>query len=245
MTPRSQFLGVTLSAFDAFVAYYGEREMGLHADTANAARVAEALRDLPEHAFNDASSPSGFADARSYRESFWPKSWSYQLICNFADAWKHRDITRSGRLINGIGDVVERLLVIRCADNEGFYYVSRKLLSVTANDGHEYDLAEHIVHSMKLWSDELVRRAIIPKLPPLSTLPNYYQTRAQAESAEPMRVLTYAKEHFELEQRHWIFESGSAELRAVEKSDEYEARYNIVIKALPSPFDNESTPQLR
>jgi hypothetical protein len=238
MTPRSQFLGVTIPAFEAFVSYYAEREMGLHADAANAARLAEALRDLPEHAFNDPSSPSGFNHGRSYRESFWPHSWSYQLTCNFADAWKHRDLTRSNRLINGIGDVVDRLLVIRCTDDRGFYYVLRKLLAVTANDGHEYDLAEHLVRSMQLWSDELVRRGIIPNAPALRGLPLYYQTRSEAESAEPMRIFAHVKEHFELWQRCLILEPESTQPRPVERGDTFAAKYNVVFHVLPSPLES-------
>src|SRR5438093_10278345 len=146
-TARDHFLHVVLPAFRDFASYYSNREMGLRRDTKNASAIAGALRDLPEHVFYDLNGNTGYATNRSYRESFWPQSRAYQVICNFADVWKHRSISRPDRLLSCVDDIIEYYALIRYADEEGVYYGSRKLLVATLSDKSEQDLGPFTQHS--------------------------------------------------------------------------------------------------
>src|SRR5687767_3222737 len=127
-TSRQHFLHAVLPALCEFVDYHTNREIGLRRDTQRAAILAGSLRDLPEHVFGEINDPNcvqGYADNTAYREAYCQLYPSYRLVCNFADAWKHRRLNRKVRMISSVDDIVEYHMLIRHEDEKGFYYLGR------------------------------------------------------------------------------------------------------------------------
>jgi len=237
-TARDHFLHVVLPAFRDFASYYSNREMGLRRDTKNAAAIAGALRDLPEHVFYDLNGNTGYATNRSYRESFWPQSRAYQVICNFADVWKHRSISRPDRLLSCVDDIIEYYALIRYADEEGVYYGSRKLLVATLFDKSEQDLGPLLLASLTLLAAELVRQGLLPNIPDFPRLPSYFQSRTEAASALPMRIVCYVKEYIEVPQRCLIFDENTGVPRPIKPGEGFDFQYGLVMEVQPSPIQS-------
>lgn len=235
-TARDHFLQVVLPAFWDFTSYYSTREMGLRRDTKNAATVAGALRDLPEHISHDLNGETGYATNKSYRESFWPQSKAYQIICNFADAWKHRSISRPDRLLSCVDDIIESLALIRYTDQQGIYYGTRKLLTARLADGREGDLGLLLLTSLTVLAHELVRRALLPRIPDLPTLPTYFQSRDEAASALPVRVICHVQEQFELPQRCLIFEVNTGAPRPLKPGEAFDCQCPVAVEVQASPI---------
>ena len=123
MTPRRLFVEQILPALDRFKAGYVDREIGLGRDIARGADLADLLVNLPDYIFRDASRPdllARYRDSRAYREEFgWKNHPNYELVCDFANSWKHRLVTRDSRRLHGIHDAEEASAMCRYFDDEG------------------------------------------------------------------------------------------------------------------------------
>jgi len=242
-TSRSHFLYGVLPAFESFIEFYSLRRFGLRKDTKNAGVLANALRDLSEHVFIDIDDPNchdGYKTERVYRESFWRDFKSYNVVCNFADAWKHREITRKDRILNSVNDVQEWHFIVRYEDDGGFYYGSTKFLSANLNDGKQYDFAHMLFESINMWIKELLNRKIIDFAPMIPSLPGYYQTREDAASVTPMRIEFYTSEPVHVPQACFIFENDTQQLRVIEADDVFDYNCSVEMEVLRSPLDANS-----
>lgn len=239
---RDHFLHAVLPAFEQFSSYYSNRTLGLRRDTRNAAAVAEALRDLSDHAFHDLDDPSissGHKSPRAYRESFWNYCKEYQITCNFADAWKHHTLSRKDKLITSITDIIELIALIRYTDKNGHYYACRKLLICQLINGSAIELGSILENSLYFWIIELTQRGIISKKPFLPKLPSYFQSRKEAITQPPMEFIAYTKEPFQIPQRCFVFEKNAKAPRLLQKADTFHFPYQLIVTIQKSPLQEE------
>jgi hypothetical protein len=238
-TARSHFVEVVLPALSTFTEHYAAREIGLRRDTKNAAVVAESLRDLPEHVSHDLKGTFGSAltDLKQYRESFWPNSREYEILCDFANAWKHRYLSRQGKSISSLDDVQECLLHVRYEDSEGFYYGVHKTVILRVIDGREYELSALISESIKLWMVELTNKEILTKAIPIPAVEWHPYSRADLARLTNMRVIGQAGEYLEIGQRRAIYQYDLQALVPVPAGEVFESQSDVEFDILPSPFD--------
>jgi hypothetical protein len=244
-TARSYFVEVVVPAHANFIVQYSKRELGLRKDTSAAASLAEALLHLPDHVFRDASTQvdKEFRSLRSYRESFWPQSFAYELICDFAIAWKHRHVSREGRKIDALEDVIETLVAVGYQDDEGIYCCTHKALFVKSTDNSGHDLSALLAQALELWMKELVSRGIIAVAPALPLLPPLFYSREQASQMSNMRLLGQKGEYLEIRQKLMVCDSKTRTVRLPTPSEEVQLVYKVDIDIGPSLFDIATKPQ--
>lgn len=246
-SPRSFLVEVVCPAYTEFINHYNTREIGFRQDTKNGVILAEALLDLPEHIFKDESLKQlvePHSKSRSYRESFWQNNLPYEIICDFANAWKHRTISRQDRQLSSLDDIIEKLIIVKYQDDEGDYYVTRKTVSLICLNRKFYDLGDLLISSMQLWIDELIRLRVINTVPFLPMPISTYVSRSQANNLPLMKVLCQTGEYFEMHQGAYIYEPNSESLRQA-VSDPFNAQYFLEFCRYESPFNsNETTSSL-
>lgn len=186
---RSHVAQVLLPAYSAFMEHYALREFGLRKDTNNGARVAEALRDFPEHIFEDPDFRphlGAVESARKYRESVCRMHPYYRITCDFADAWKHHRLTKAGRTIDSLKAVREHCALVRYHDAQGVFWDARPMVLVRCLDGSEVELGPLIQSAMDTWLLEAVRLGIIPQVPARPGVRSPLVSRAEARAAVKM-----------------------------------------------------------
>lgn len=240
-TARSHFVEVVLPAFETFVGHYTGRELGMRTDTKNAAVVAGALRDLPEHLYHDPTAAAvdiqRHGSPEVYRESFWPKDHSYRLVCDFANAWKHRNLrSPHKRMLASLDDTKEIHAIVQYRDNQGYYYASRKLVTI-ASHNREHDLGYLLSSSVRMWCQELLRLALIPKMPPLPALLPPHLTRADVEQLAKFRILGQKGERLEIGQKMLIYRGHENALTPAMPGEHFEAQLKVEFAIAPSIFD--------
>lgn len=237
-TARSHFVEVVFPAFESFAAHYANREIGLRRDTKNGAMLAEALRDLPEHVYADLEpvlSPT-FKSSRQYRESFWLGLDAYEIVCDVANCWKHRKINRSGRTISSLDDVKEYIAFVRYEDHEGFYYGSRKMVTVSAS-GRDHELSALLSNSTRLWAEELVARSIIPRAPKLPQCEPIFHSREELRLLSKIRILGQTSERLEIQLAMMIFQVDLNAVRKVLPGEEFHNDFDVELEISTSPVD--------
>lgn len=133
------------------------------------ATLAEKLLNLPDYIFNEDPRPTlspPYPTVKQYRENHaWRQEPFYEYICDFANAWKHRRISRDGRKISNISDVQEIVGICRYVDEAGEYYRSRKYIFAKLVDGNLIDMREMLTKSLEFWGRELFSINILDSIP--------------------------------------------------------------------------------
>lgn len=241
--PRSFFVEVVCPAYKEFINHYNIREIGFRQDTKNGANLAEALLNLPEHIFKDESLKQlvePHSKSRSYRESFWQNNLPYEIICDFANAWKHRTISRQDKQLSSLDNIIEKVIIVKYQDDEGDYYVTRKTVSLICLNRKFYDLGDLLIYSMKLWINELIRLRVIDTEPPLPMPISTYVSRSQANNLPVMRVLLQIGEYVEIHQEPYIYEPNSGLLRLA-TGEPFDAQFTCEFCSYESPFSSNET----
>lgn len=204
-TAQSQFLEAVLPAWSTFVDYYNKRELGFRADTRNAALLAGALRDIPEHVVHDNPSGPTVGEIRRMFASDAP----YTLVCNFGDCWKHRKLDRSDRLFDSLDDIQECIATTRFEDDAGAYYMSRKLLQVQLRDGSFVDFGRVLWITLQSIGAKLVTLGVIPAKPTITSLLPSVPVRGDVRYEGEFLLLGEVKGQFSAQFRSFVCVGGN------------------------------------
>jgi hypothetical protein len=207
-TTRAFLVEVLAPSYKQFLDYYYGREVGFRKDTANAAAVSEALLNYPDHAFHEygeAMKTRGARRASDYRRMLWQQSRSYEIVSDFANAWKHRSLSRKGVTIQSLDSVQENVAIVRYKDDEGFYYATRKFIVVNLSDGTEVELGDRIRESMTLVTAEMLELGVVTVLPTLPKKKANFVSRQEAISEPIMRCRVQQAEKYFFQFRAMIF----------------------------------------
>jgi hypothetical protein len=155
-----------------------------------------------------------YESARSYREDYaWKTEPSYELACDFANAWKHRSISRTGRTFSGMNDVREAYAICRYNDEQGYYARGHKVVMIKTSDGRLAELRRVLVASTIFWSEELLRLGAIPTVPEGIFDFGEFSSRTDAHAQRPLvfhgivgEYLSYHAQRFDFDPatRGWI-----------------------------------------
>ena len=170
MKLRKLFIEHFAVALEGFLAGYAARDQPASDDIARASNVANILLNFPDYVMREEPPPqplSRFGSIRHYREQYaWREEPDYELVCDFANCWKHRRATRQGVKIAGMSGLREGFGLCRYRDAEGIYYRAVKLLLLEHSDGHLVDLRRILVASSRFWNRELSSLGLVDPLPP-------------------------------------------------------------------------------
>jgi hypothetical protein len=244
MTPRKLLVEQILPALARFKEGYLERDVGLGRDIARAADLADLLLNLPEYLIKDDSVPtevSSYNSAREYRERYlWKQYPGYELVCDFANSWKHRKVTRDGRKMNGMEDVVEGIGACRNFDAAGAYYCQHKLVLIKTGEQSYAELRRLLVSVTDHLTKELARLGITPEVPPDTFAFGEFTSRQQASDLPPIRMRGFVGEplayrlqalDFDVERGTWIdSKAGSG----------FNLQFTMLSDIRPSPFARDS-----
>ena len=241
MTPRKLYVQQLLPALRSFLAGYTNRELGMGKDIARGADVADILLNLPDYIFRDTSRPAEltrYQSSKVYRKQrCWVAEPLYELTCDFANAWKHRTITRDRRSLDGIDSAKEVFAICRFQDEAGTYYRSTKLVMVRVPDGREMDLRRMLIGSARFWADEMSALGYIPPTPPSILEFTEYITREDEDAARPLKLHGYQHEHLHVEGRCFDFDGIRKCLVDAPGESGFDGKAQFEFTIHPSPFE--------
>ena len=239
-TARFTYVEVALPAFQMFVQGYLKRQIGLRQDIERASVIADALLNLPDYLFASGESTevnSLWLNARAYRESIWLQEPAYELACDFANAYKHRDIRRDGRKLNSIKDVIEVAAICRFSDEGGPYFRTLKRVHLRTVGGGVSEMRRLLATAMLAWQRELARLGVIPVMPDHLFSFSEAVPRNDAQMETPLELLARKGEHMELQLECMEFYSKTASLDFLAPNAAFQAEAQIVTTVIESPFD--------
>lgn len=234
---RTYFVQRVLPSYETFVDYYNNREFGLHKDIFNAGNIAESLRDIPEHMFTEIGIATGHKDAYEFRKSISDSHRYYKIVCDLANATKHREITRNNPSFSSLDDVKVYIAIVRYDDILGKYYRTRKLLEVKLLDGSVCDIGELLHKSVILWSNQLISSGLIPDMPKLPELLPKFVKRKDNRFDNKIRILGNVGECGEDQFRAMIFRKGKNIITEYKPGEKFgSADVNVTAEIGESPF---------
>jgi hypothetical protein len=240
MSPKKFYVDYILPALAAFKKGYRERDVGLGQDIARGADLANLLLSLPEYIFIESTTLASliqFKTIRNYRENYaWKSEPCYELTCDFANAWKHRKISRQGKKLSSIADVRESYVICRYRDEGGLYYRGHKIVMLRTNDGRNADLRRVLIASTRFWAKELHRLNLVPQTPADKFDYDEYSPRNDSLVAGPLRIHGIAGEPIHLEGICFDFDEQQQQWIDVVKDTGFygEITFDLIIH--PSPF---------
>ena len=239
-TARFAYVEMALPAFEAFMQGYVNRQIGLRRDIERASVVADALLNLPDYLFASGESTkikSAWPAARAYRESMWLQEPAYELVCDFANAYKHRDISRDERKLNSIEDVIEVAAICRFHDDDGPYFRTLKRVHLRTTGGEVSDMRRLLAAAMRFWEHELVGLGVIPHAPRHLLKFSEAVPRNDAQTNTPLQLLARKGEYMELKLECMEFYQSTSSLDFIAPDATFRAEAHIVTTVLESPFD--------
>ena len=237
--PRKLYVEQVLPTLSRFLAGYSKRDMGLGHDLERARRVADLLLNLPDYIYREPAIPptlAPFKDARDYRERrCWIAEPNYVLACDFANAWKHRTISRNGKSIQGIENAQETYAVCRFRDETGVYYRTLKLVLLRVFNGRA-DLRRILVAACRYWARELAALGLIPLTPDRHFYFTEYIARDDKKAAKALTFHAYEQEPIHVEGICLDFDHKQGRLVYVTPGISFNAEQTINFKVHSSPF---------
>lgn len=186
------YVQVAIPAYREFMDSRADRDIGDGRDLLRVVAVADALLNIPDYVMRESAqhaSLSQYSGAREYRESFWTKCPSYELLCDVANAHKHRSLTRTGRRIAGISEVQEYVEICRYRDASGEYYRTSRSVMIRSLDGRLHDARRELTAAMRLWATELAQLDVAPPTPEANFEFDEHISRADPRHLEPLRLV--------------------------------------------------------
>lgn len=180
--------------------------------------------------------------SRAYREQHaWKEEPSYEIACDFANAWKHRKVSRSGKVIDGIADVHEAYVRSRYFDEKGPYYCGHKVVVLKNSQGHEADLRRVLIAATRFWAVELHRLGLTPKT--LESIFDYeeFVSRVEAESLGPLIVHGHVGEPMNLPARSFNFDPVTKKWVSVTAGTDFSCTIPITVVTHESPFSSNAS----
>jgi hypothetical protein len=239
MTPRKLLVEQILPALKRFKDGYIERDVGLGQDIARAADLADLLLNLPEYIFRDGNVPaevSTYKSARDYREQYlWKKVPGYEIVCDFANSWKHRKVTRDGRTMNGMEDVEEAIGVCRYFDSADSYYCQHKLVLIQTLSQGGVELRRLLVSVTYLLTKELARVGVAPEVPFDTFAFGEFTSRADAAALPPLRMHGFVGEPMAQRLRTLDFDSSKGWIES-KPGTGFNPQFTMMSVIKPSPF---------
>lgn len=237
-TARSYFLQVVLPAFREMVDRRRSRATGNGIDLRAVGAAADALLNLPDHLYrNDPKIDeiATFSNIKSYRESHWSKCPAYELTCDIANSFKHKELTRQGKTINSKYDLVESCAICQFEDTNGTYrHVIPYVLARTIDEGTCF-VQRAIYNAMAYWNSELVRLHVIPTLAPL----NYSELvlRDDPAFAKDFTVFGMAGEYTQIQNIFLVYNYQKLLLEPPSPGTRINVSMPIKFEIMPSMFD--------
>lgn len=182
-TSRSFFVQHVLPAYETFLDVNGDRKAGERRDTIHAAAAAESCLHLVDHVFGDRVSELivlGYTKTKDFRDALIKRCDAFEVVCDFANAFKHRVIKREGRKLSSLDAVTETCAIVRYQDKSGEYYDVRKVLWVHLHSGKRHPLPDLLHESLGFLTQELVRLGIINSAPMIRAPKPKYVDRSLA-----------------------------------------------------------------
>ncbi|MCO5121037.1 MAG: hypothetical protein M9951_15565 [Burkholderiaceae bacterium] len=237
-TARTYFLQAALPAFHEMVDRRRSRTTGEGIDLRAVGAAADALLNLPDHLFrNDPQirEVAAFRSIKDYRESHWPRCPAYELTCDIANSFKHRELTRQGKTINSKYDLVEACAICEFNDSNGAYYYAIPYVLASTIDQGKCLVQRAIYNAMAYWNSELVRLGVIPKLVQL----NYSELvlRDDPAFADEFKIYGMAGEYMQIQNLVLIYNHQTLLLESPKPGRRINVTVPIKCEIRPSVFD--------
>ena len=244
MNARRLFVEQVIPALRKFKDGYLDRQVGLGCDIAKGADLADLLVNLPEYIFRSNVSPVaalGFSNVRAYREQYgWKQCGNYEIVCDFANSWKHHSITRDGRTMHGIDDVEEAYAMCRYYDEQGAYYCGHKLILLRLVGGGQIDLRRVLISAAKFWADSLNALDFTPAAPSQLFDFGEFTSRHDAERLAPLTLHGIVGEPFKYVGKGFDFNHSTNSWVDVKPATGFAYEMPFNVNVLPSPFNSET-----
>jgi len=162
----------------------------------------------------------------------------YKIVCDLANAIKHRQITKNNPSFSSLDDVKESVATVRYVDILGKYYRTRKLLEITLLDNSVHDIGELLHKSILLWSNQLISLRLIPAMPKLPELLPKFAKRNDDRFKENIHMLGYVDEYFEARFRALIYRKSTNTITEIASGEKFGAsKIPVTMKIDHSPFE--------
>lgn len=238
-TAKAYLIEVLIPAYETFLDHIENRIMGYRQDTQKAANVAEYCLHLADHVFNENKSRfsgTGIKTLREYRTKLFQAYPSYEIICDFANTWKHRNINRDGRKLSSLDSVKEIFGIIRYQDEDGYYYDTKKFVWLMLDDGQIVDAGPALHASLKMWIEELIQLKVIDSEPRFRQPSPKQVSRIQAKTT-PMTILGQEELTGEIMMVTFVYHQDKGTFEKRQLSDKFDHTFPVLMKIEESRFD--------
>jgi hypothetical protein len=200
-TARSLLVEVLVPSFNSFLEYYETKVMGLRKDTSNAAIVAEACLHLTEYIYSEKKielQEQGIKKIKDYKNTLYRKNKDFEYVCDFGNAWKHKELGRAQRTIDSINSVKEKCALVRFHDEQGYYFDTMKVVLIEVKDGNIYNLGDLMWSSIKMIIAEMMSLGMINTPPRIRTPRTKKRLRIEVPELPHIEYLGQVGEYFEI-----------------------------------------------
>ena len=181
-SPRHYLLEILLPAYEDFGKILVDGVAGGRRDVNALGKVAEACLHLADHIASDDLYKDvipGAPESKEYVKELTEKYSTFAITRDIANSFKHRQISRKHRQIDGLKSLKERWALVRYTDAEGHYFATRKVVTVSLKHGREVFAEDVIGDCIARWAEELMRLKIISE-PPAIQFPERFIERDKA-----------------------------------------------------------------
>ena len=126
--------------------------------------------------------------------------------------------------------------IIRYEDQHGFYYDSRKLLTLECLDSKMRDLAQMIFVSIRMWIDELLKRGKIDKPPPLKALAPKFRRREDVAPIPTVKFLGQKQEFGDEMIKLFVYDASTDDFRDARPGEKFDTEIKCNAQVGECPF---------
>lgn len=238
-TAKTYLIEILIPAYEAFLNHIENRVMGFRQDTQRAAIVAENCLHLADHVFNEKTtqfSEKGIRSIKDYRAMLFRTHQYYEIVCDFANSWKHRNINRKGKKLSSLDSAKEIFGIIRYQDQDGYYYDTKKFVWLILDDGQIHDFWELLHASLEMWIEELIQLQVIDSAPIFQQPASIQVSRSQAATRPQMKFLAGEGLPVEIKLEGLIFRQENGTVERHKQGDEFNYTFSMNLTVEKSRF---------
>lgn len=165
----------------------------------------------------------------------------FGYVRDVANASKHQELTRDNLLIKHVENINESIILIRHQDRDGYYYSTRKAVTVETLEGYRLLIEEFILLSILSFSNILIEVGAIPNLPCQGIKKRIFAHRRNEVDKLPKIIMGgNVGEKFKVTLASFIHEPSPVfELRGLQPGDEFNATSSSIDQIIEPPFFRE------
>jgi hypothetical protein len=236
---REYFIRNVVGDFETYRANRRDGAFGLGVDTKLALYASLSQLHLMDHvllAFKGDIASLRETSLTSLSARLQRQTPEFKLVCDCGNALKHYRLDRNQPIIEGLRSIKDHPAVIRRMDEGGAYYVTDKPVFAVLLDGRRIDLGANLLSGLKMWSEELVRLRVIPKVPKIATEPLVLHSPVTDRREVTLKMVAMVGEAFNERPLFFVHDEALGQYREASLQDSFDVNIKVAAEVSESLF---------